>query len=165
MINNNHQNDSNQSDNSQTEKSIPEITLAVPWVSTSNISQSCRVVNTASGASGTSGDFNFNTITGKVKSENDSNNVQDNFIKERTRLHEIYIREEFRNKRIGLILSFILILAAAVIVMFAPKGREKMSYWVGSSLVIFAASAGGFGRFWAKAASISFGADQDKRSM
>ena len=88
-----------------------------------------------------------------------------NFVKERTRLHEIYIREEARTKRIGLILAFLLILAAASIMLFAPAGREFLSYWIGSALIIFAAGAVGFSRVWGRAAKISFGADQDKRGL
>jgi hypothetical protein len=94
-----------------------------------------------------------------------NSNIQNGFIMHRTRVHETYIREQARNKRLGLILSSVLILSAALIVMFAPEGREKMSYWVGASLVIFSASAGGFGRVWGKAANISFGADQDRRAL
>ena len=86
-------------------------------------------------------------------------------MKERTRLHEIYIREESRNKRIGLVLAFLLILFASLIVLFAPAGRETISYWIGAALIIFAAGTAGFGRVWGKAASISFGADQDHRDL
>lgn len=90
---------------------------------------------------------------------------EDLFIKERTRLHEYYIRQESINKRIGLILAFLLILAAVLVVLFAPEGRETMSYWVGAALIVFAAGAVGFGRVWAKASQISFGADGDKRPL
>ncbi len=88
-----------------------------------------------------------------------------NFISERTRVHETYIREQARNKRIGLILSFLLIIAASTIILFAPKGRETLSYWIGAALVIFAAGSVGFSRVLGKAANVSFGADQDKRSV
>lgn len=85
------------------------------------------------------------------------------FIEERSRVHETYLMEEARNKRLGLILAFLLILGAAVIVLFAPEGREMLSYWVGAAMVVFAAGAAGFSRVWANAKLISFGADQDRR--
>lgn len=94
-----------------------------------------------------------------------SSDVHNNFLKERTRLHEIYILEQARNKRIGLVLAFLLILSASATVLFAPTGRETLSYWVGAALIIFAAGSAGFGRVWGKAANISFGADQDQRNL
>jgi hypothetical protein len=151
MTNDGQQPDGNQPQESKLAKDAPEIRLSVPW--DERVSQVAR------------GHFwNNNSMDINVDLD-DSSGVHNNFIVERTRLHETYIREQARNKRIGLILSFILILAAALIVMFAPKDREKMSYWVGASLVIFAAGAGGFGRVWGKAANISFGADQDRRQL
>jgi hypothetical protein len=101
----------------------------------------------------------------KPISEESSSDIDNNFVKERTRLHEIYIREESRNKRIGLVLAFLLILFASLIVLFAPVGRETISYWIGAALIIFAAGTVGFGRVWGKAASISFGADHDHRDL
>ncbi len=94
-----------------------------------------------------------------------SPDIHSNFVKERTRLHEVYIREQARNKRIGLVLAFLLILSASLIPLFAPAGRETMSYWIGAALIIIAAGAAGFGRVWGKAASISFGADQDRSNL
>lgn len=87
------------------------------------------------------------------------------FVEERSRVHAIYIREHAKNKRIGLILSAALILLAALIVTFAPEGRQTMSYWIGAALLVFAAGASGFGRIWGKTKNISFGADQDSRSL
>lgn len=84
------------------------------------------------------------------------------FVQERTRLHELFVREQERTKRISLILAAILILAAASLILFAPEGRETMSYWLGAALVIFAAGAAGYKRVWGKTENMSFGADQDK---
>jgi hypothetical protein len=89
--------------------------------------------------------------------------IADTFVKERTRIHEVYIKENSRNKRIGLVLAFLLIIFSSGIVLFAPTGKESISYWIGTSLIIFAAGAVGFGRVWGKSESISFGADQDDR--
>jgi hypothetical protein len=93
-----------------------------------------------------------------------SDRVTGVFIAERTRLHELYIREQARNKRIALILAAILMLASGALITFAPKGREKLSFWVGGALVIFAAGSAGFGRVWAKGAGVSIGASERDRS-
>ena len=77
--------------------------------------------------------------------------AQSNFVNERTRLHELYIKEHARNRRLALVLSFLLILVAVAAVLFAPAGREVMSYWIGAALLITAAGASGYGKIWAKA--------------
>jgi hypothetical protein len=87
------------------------------------------------------------------------------FVKERSRVHEVFIREQAKNKRIGLILAFVLIILASLLVLFAPDGRQTLSYWIGGALIIFAAGASGFGRVWGKAYNFSFGADRDRRSL
>jgi hypothetical protein len=98
-------------------------------------------------------------------SDKSSLNKHKIFLKERTKLHETYILEQSRNKRFGLTLAFLLILFASLIVLFAPAGRETISYWIGAALIIFAGGTVGFGRVWGKAANISFGADQDQRDL
>jgi hypothetical protein len=87
------------------------------------------------------------------------------FLQERTRVHETYIKEQERTKRIGMILSVVLILGAAALILFAPAGRETLSYWIGAALVIFAAGAMGYQRVWGKSKNLSFGADQDRRDL
>lgn len=86
--------------------------------------------------------------------------AQAEFVKERTRLHETYIAEKCRNQRLALILAFLLIVAAAASVLFAPPGREVLSYWLGAALLVFAAGASGYGRIWAKAPGFSVGAGE-----
>lgn len=149
MTDDSQQPDIDEPQESKLTRDIPRIELSVPWGHglMQSISRPTRLDGKTS--------YNSENFYG----------VDNNFITERTRLHEIYIREQAHNKRIGMILSFVLILAAALIITFAPKDREKMSYWVGASLVIFAAGANGFGRVWGKAANISFGADQDERQL
>ncbi|WP_036305042.1 hypothetical protein [Methylobacter tundripaludum] len=129
-----------------------KISLSTPWGGTQSSERNAR----------TRGKRN---VLYTPISEESSPDIHNNFVKERTRLHEIYIREESRNKRIGLVLAFLLILFASLIVLFAPAGRETISYWIGAALIIFAAGTAGFGRVWGKAASISFGADQDDRDL
>jgi hypothetical protein len=87
--------------------------------------------------------------------------VFSDFVSQRSRVHEVFIREQAKSKRMGLLLSAVLIALAALIVMFAPDGRRTLSYWIGAALLIFSAGASGFGRVWGKAKNISFGADQD----
>ena len=84
------------------------------------------------------------------------------FVDRRSAVHETFIIQQARNKRLGLILAFLLILFAAGIVVFAPEGRQSMSLWVGAALVVFAAGAAGYARVWGKTKNMSFGADQDK---
>ena len=84
------------------------------------------------------------------------------FVDRRSAVHETFIIQQARNKRLGLILAFLLILFAAGIVVFAPAGRQAMSFWVGAALLIFAAGAAGFGRVWGKTKIFSFGADTDQ---
>ena len=92
--------------------------------------------------------------------EYDANGAANEFVRERTRLHELYLREEAKSKRLGLILGFLLVAIAGTCVQFAPAGREVLSYWIGGALVIFAAGSCGFGRVWGKVSRISFGADR-----
>ncbi|MEL6515533.1 MAG: hypothetical protein AAFQ69_18775 [Pseudomonadota bacterium] len=87
------------------------------------------------------------------------------FLRQRTGLHKEYIVQIQKNKRLGMILAFVMIVFSILILIFAPEGRETLSYWTGAALIIFAAGALGYGRVWGKAGSISFGADQDKRPM
>ena len=93
--------------------------------------------------------------------DDESQKVIKEFVAERSRVHEEYIKQQGRNKRIALVLAFVLILVAAGVVIFAPVGREKLSYWIGAALLIFAAGASGFGRIWGKTNNFSFGADKD----
>ncbi len=96
----------------QNQKEMPEISLSAPWDNVTELSS----------------EPSHQRMTGSFSSFNPSNNLDPNnlektqnvhnhFITERTRLHKLYIREQSRNKRISLILSFILIIAAALIVV------------------------------------------------
>lgn len=86
-------------------------------------------------------------------------NVEE-FVAERSRVHETYIVEQAKSRRFGLLLAFLLILAAAAAVMFAPEGRQSLSYWIGAALLVFAAGASGFGRVWGKTATFEFSVDR-----
>jgi hypothetical protein len=43
--------------------------------------------------------------------------------------------------------------------MYRLSGRETLSYWIGATLVIFAAGAVGYKRVWGKTKDVSMGAD------
>ncbi len=73
--------------------------------------------------------------------------------------------EEEKTKRLWLIMAFVAMLAALLILVYAPPGRETLSHWLGGALLIFAAGAAGYKRVWGKAPGFSVGADQDKREF
>ncbi len=58
-----------------------------------------------------------------------------------------------------------LILGAAGLLVFAPEGRETVSYVIGGALSIFAAGAAGFKRVWGKTPITSVGADQSQEQL
>ncbi|TCA58087.1 hypothetical protein E0H71_00350 [Rhizobium leguminosarum bv. viciae] len=66
------------------------------------------------------------------------------FLQERTRLHESFIREKEKTRRLTIALSAGLIAQAALVPLFAPQGRETLSYLLAAALVVFAAGAVGF---------------------
>jgi len=80
--------------------------------------------------------------------------TSDTFITERTRLHELFIREQAKTKRLSLILAATLLLAAVAAVLLAPSGREVVSYWLGAALFVFSAGAAGYGKVSARAKGI-----------
>jgi hypothetical protein len=84
------------------------------------------------------------------------------FVTERSRVHETYIREQENTKRLNLILSAILLLAACAVVVFAPAGREGIAHWMGAALLVTSAGAAGYKRIWGRSKRISFGADQSE---
>lgn len=67
-----------------------------------------------------------------------------NFVHERTELHKVYIIESERTRRILLILASILVALSVIIPIFAPNGRETISYAVGLALFVLSAGAAGY---------------------
>jgi hypothetical protein len=98
----------------------------------------------------------------EIRGPYDERMVRD-FVRQRTRLHASYIAEQARTRRYQITLAALLIVLAGAAVLFAPPGRETLSYWVGGALVIFAAGALGFRRLFAKAPGFAVTADQDQR--
>lgn len=72
------------------------------------------------------------------------------FVTERSKVHTAYIVEQEKSKRIGLILAVILLISAMLIMVFSPKEKEVISYWIGAALIIFSAGAAGYKHLWAK---------------
>jgi hypothetical protein len=85
-----------------------------------------------------------------IRHSDDSESTK-HFIQERSKVHSTYIIEQEKTKRLSLILSVILLLSALLILVFAPEGREQISYWIGGALLLFSAGAAGYKRIWAKA--------------
>ncbi|WP_448548879.1 hypothetical protein [Thalassotalea fusca] len=102
---------------------------------------------------------NSNIMQGVSRVSRDNPVDPNLFVSERSRVHEAYIIEQEKTKRLSLILSAVLLLAACLIFIFAPEGREQVSTWIGAALVVTAAGAAGYKRVWGKSKIISFGAD------
>jgi hypothetical protein len=81
------------------------------------------------------------------------------FVENRTALHQYIIKQRQITKRFTLSLAAFLLVAAAVLMLFAPEGREVLSYSIGAALVLISAGAMGFHGFWAKTTLGTLGAD------
>ena len=121
-----------------------KIELSVPWNTGTG---KTRYMNVLSNRCSNIGYFN-----------EDQENT-DLFIRERTRLHELYIKEQEKTKRISLILAVVLIIVCVFLLIFTPEGKETLSYIVCGVLFIFAAGAIGYRRIWGKVPFVEFKAD------
>lgn len=81
------------------------------------------------------------------------------FVTERSKVHAIYIVEQEKSKRLSMVLSVVLLIAAMLIVLFSPEDKEIISYWMGVALVIFSAGSAGYKRVWGESSMIKFEAD------
>jgi hypothetical protein len=85
------------------------------------------------------------------------------FLETRSQLHALYIKETEKTKRTGLWLSASLIALACLIPVFAPEGRDVLSYWISAALLVFAAGAMGFTaislKAWGKSITASSGSE------
>lgn len=88
--------------------------------------------------------------------------VQESFIKERSRVHLEYIKENEKTKRISLIASAILLALGLIIIIFGPAEKQTLSSWIGASLIVLAAGTAGYKRIWAKTKVMEIKADQDR---
>jgi hypothetical protein len=86
--------------------------------------------------------------------------VMNTFVRERTAAHTEYIRQTEKTKRTGYGLAAGLLAIAIVIPVFAPSGRETVSWITSATLALFAAGAFGFSRLKLKAFKQSFDAER-----
>jgi hypothetical protein len=105
-----------------------EIKLSVPWETASAASKHSR------------GNIARQSI---MFADDETNKV---FIQERSRVHQLHIRETEKTKRWGYGLAAFLLALACVIPVFAPADRETLSYMVGLALLVFAAGTAGYTR-------------------
>jgi hypothetical protein len=71
-------------------------------------------------------------------------------VQERTRLHETYIVQTHKTKRLGLVLAALLLILSCLLPVIAPAGREGISYIISVALFVFAAGAAGYTNVWFK---------------
>lgn len=81
------------------------------------------------------------------------------FISERSRVHETYIREQEKTRRLRLFLAASCFIAGCVVIVFGQSGREVLSSWIGAALLVVSAGAAGYKRVWGRTKEISLGAD------
>jgi hypothetical protein len=86
------------------------------------------------------------------------------FLAERSRVHEAFIREEARTKRLALIVGAVLFASGCLVIVYAPSGRETVSGIIGAAMLVVAAGTTGYKRVWGRSAVVSVGADQDSTS-
>jgi hypothetical protein len=87
---------------------------------------------------------NANVMSGVALAEPDGTPIATRFVEQRSKVHETYIKEHNRTKRLGLVISAVLVVASCCVVLFAPAGRETASYIIGAVLVVIAAGVAGF---------------------
>jgi hypothetical protein len=88
----------------------------------------------------------------------------DDMIRGRTELHVQALKEEEKTKRLALVVTAVMVLGAMLGIVFAPAGREVVSYWIGATLLVFAAGAAGYKRVWGRSRLLDVGGDQNKPS-
>lgn len=117
------------------------IELSVPWGRGNIGSQSARLYPPNSMP------YEGRRNLADVKYENDFAKV---FVQQRSQVHETFIRESEKTKRLGYGLSAALLGGAFVVPVFAPLGREALSWWVSAALFVFAAGMAGYTRISVK---------------
>ena len=82
------------------------------------------------------------------------------FIRERSAVHSKYIEETEKTKRTAIIVGCLCLLSSAAVLLFAPSGKEIVSYVIAFVLFIVAAGAFGFTRVAVKRGDFTVGADR-----
>ena len=75
---------------------------------------------------------------------------------------ETLVKEQEKTKRISLVLAVTLIIISVLLLIFAPEGKETLSYIVCAVLFVFAAGAVGYKRIWGKVPFAEFKADSSE---
>lgn len=86
--------------------------------------------------------------------------VLETFVRERSAAHTEYIRQTEKTKRMGYGLAAVLLVIAIVVPVFAPAGRETVSWVTSATLALFAAGAFGFSKLKLQAFKQSFDAEK-----
>lgn len=79
-------------------------------------------------------------------------------VEDRSRVHEEWIRQDARTKRLALIIGAILFVAGCQVIVFAPSGRETVAAIVGAAMLVVAAGTAGYRRVWGRTPLIAIGA-------
>jgi hypothetical protein len=72
------------------------------------------------------------------------------FVDRRSDVHETYVRECEKTKRLGYALAAGLLALACIIPVVAPQGRETISWMLSACLFVFAAGSMGYTNIWLK---------------
>ncbi|MEM0966108.1 MAG: hypothetical protein AAGJ81_08180 [Verrucomicrobiota bacterium] len=80
------------------------------------------------------------------------------FVETRSKVHETYIIENEKTKRMCLWIACISFISSCLVLIFGPEGKEVMTYLLGASLMIISAGAVGYKRVWGKTEKFEFGA-------
>ena len=128
-----------------------EFRLAVPWgrgiKSMSNVWKvSMPTTPVQTDSDGTSLSTPWGGDCGRYLRGPENESVTKTFLEARSNVHATYILETEKTKRMGYGLSTLLLAIACIVPIFAPAGREVLSWWMSAALLVFAAGAMGFTR-------------------
>ncbi|WP_299980533.1 hypothetical protein [uncultured Pseudoteredinibacter sp.] len=70
--------------------------------------------------------------------------LQKYFIEHQLELEKMKLKEQYKNERLAMILSVVLVLVTILTVFLAPEGKEIISYWVGGALILVIAGILGY---------------------
>lgn len=129
-------------------KTYAKVKMALPWaVGMSNDGESTRleVPSRLSRGSVLLQEASVITTGGRHTGDEPlSGNGLEQFVEQRSEVHKEFIRQEQITKRWGIAAACLCVVASAIVLVFAPEGRETTSYVVGAVLVVLAAGAFGF---------------------
>ena len=103
-----------------------------------------------------------NQGTAFVGSKLDSD-TQKHFLSARSKVHETWIIESNKTRRVSLIVSAVLVIAAAALLVFSPKEKEIISYGVAGAIVLLSSGIAGYGFLKIKTKNFSAESKKDSR--